>query len=84
MSSEQIPACLWCLSIRAAGSPQSCLVFKATGQAEEKIWVGTISIMALLQMMLFFLCEIQMLFLLLLLSGSCREELGDVAIQNCV
>lgn len=35
-------------SIRAAGSPQSCLVFKATGQVEEKIWVGTISIVALL------------------------------------
>lgn len=35
-------------SIRAAGSPQSCLVFKATGQGEEKIWVGIISIVALL------------------------------------
>lgn len=51
-------------SIRAAGSPQSCLVFKTTGQGEEKIWVVINSIVALLQTMLFFLCEIQMLFLL--------------------
>lgn len=50
--------------IRAAGSPLSCLVLKATGQGEEKIWVGIISIVALLQTMLFFLCEKQMLFLL--------------------
>lgn len=45
-------------SIRAAGSQQSCLVFKATGQGEEKIWVGLISIVAFLQTMLFFMCEV--------------------------